>query len=432
MRAAATQMKAFAKQSDDANTAATVRMRGKRAHTSASLITTCYGDEAGTGGGVDSGTHNGVCRPKSWSNKVFIEGHHAVRDGDEWSMNNGNTTGILSFKVRPHSEQAPKEGDGAEENSLPEDIDPTVTASTAAAPPLDGYGNLKGSIEYNKLLQRGKDLLREAGNIPLGKIGKVAKYATGAGAFLGTLFEMNPSYRGAFSDQWVSHKGLDPSFDEIYHSALAQLDEIESKGLHIDGKQWLDHWNSILSEYQSRVMVGDFGETSQAIAATAAAGLMPEEMKDRFNRDRLIVTGALAAAVAFQTCQHLACPKAVGPYKGGAHWCTSQPIGDGLDSHHMPAKGYGNKFPPAYGPAIQMTPADHKMTASNPASRALGKNYNKQAAHLAVGQNYAAFLEDVRDIEDVERRIGQPGKYAEAVAQASIYMNCLKANKWVQ
>jgi len=92
----------YAKQSDDAGTAATVSMTGKRAHTKASFITRCYGDEAGIGGGADSGTCGGVCRPKSWSNKVSIEGHPAVRDSDEWWMNDGNTVGILSYKVRPH------------------------------------------------------------------------------------------------------------------------------------------------------------------------------------------------------------------------------------------------------------------------------------------------------------------------------------------
>jgi len=98
----------------------------------------------------------------------------------------------------------------------------------------------------------------------------------------------------------------------------------------------------------------------------------------------------------------------------------------------MPAQGYGNKFPPLAGPAIQMTPADHKMTASNPASRVLGKDYNQQAAHLAVGQNYAAFMLDVVDVELIEGAIGQPGKYAAAVTQAKAYMNCLKANNLVQ
>jgi len=152
----------------------------------------------------------------------------------------------------------------------------------------------------------------------------------------------------------------------------------------------------------------------------------------------VVVTGTVAAAVAtaFQFCQHLACPPKLGPYRGGAHWCTAKPVGDGLDSHHMPAQGYGNKFPSSFGPAIQMTPADHRdhrKTASNPVSWVtLGKDYIKQAALLAVGQNYAAFLLDIDDIEDVESRIGQPGKYAVAVAQATAYMNCLKANNLVQ
>jgi len=149
----------------------------------------------------------------------------------------------------------------------------------------------------------------------------------------------------------------------------------------------------------------------------------------------VVVTGTVAAAVAtaFQFCQHLACPPKLGPYRGGAHWCTAKPVGDGLDSHHMPAQGYGNKFPSSFGPAIQMTPADHRKTASNPVSWVTsGKDYKKQAALLAMGQNYAAFKLDVDDIWTIERDIAQPGKYAVAVAQAEAYMNCLKANKLVQ
>jgi hypothetical protein len=76
----------YAYQSDDANTAATVRQTSLRSHTSASIITHCYGDEAGTGGGVTSGTHNGVCEPKTWSSTVRFEGHGAVRHQDEWWM----------------------------------------------------------------------------------------------------------------------------------------------------------------------------------------------------------------------------------------------------------------------------------------------------------------------------------------------------------
>jgi len=424
----------FAKQSDDAGTAATVRMTGKRAHTSASLITRCYGDEAGIGGGIDSGTHNGICRPKSWSNKVFIEGHHAVRDSDEWFMNNGNTTGILSFKVRPQHEDLPQEQADDEEVAAEavepsEDGMPLTNASMAAAPPLDGYGNLQGAIEYHKFRESFKNW-QPTGH-PLTEAARAAKLATGMGVFLGTLFAMKPSYRGALADQWVSHRGLNPGFDTLYQDALDDWERLDGLGYEA-GEQWFEHWNRALITYQEQALIGKFGPTQQTLSEMAIAGTTPPQLKERFNRDRLIVTGAAALAAAVEACQHLACPLPVGRYHGGAHWCTSQPVGDGLDSHHMPAQGYGNTFPPHFGPAIQMTPADHRMTASNPSSRRLGKDYNKQAAHLAVGQNFAAFRLDVIDIKTVELEIGHLGKYDAAVAQAEAYMNCLKAKKLVQ
>jgi len=134
------------------------------------------------------------------------------------------------------------------------------------------------------------------------------------------------------------------------------------------------------------------------------------------------------------SCDHLACPDAIpgSKYRGGAHYCTRFPIGDGLDSHHMPARGYGNRFPPERGPAIQMEREDHWKTASHPRSRELGKDYIKQAALLRMGQNYTVFKMDVDDILDVEYLISQPGKYAAALAQAAAYMECLKQKNYVQ
>jgi len=73
-----------------------------------------------------------------------------------------------------------------------------------------------------------------------------------------------------------------------------------------------------------------------------------------------------------------------------------------------------------------MKPTDHKITASNPASRALGKNYDRQTTLLQQGENYEAFKLDVEDRVDVELRIVQPGKYEVAVLQVAAYMECLK------
>lgn len=55
-----------------------------------------------------------------------------------------------------------------------------------------------------------------------------------------------------------------------------------------------------------------------------------------------------------------------GTYSGGPHRDTSQPIGDGLDSHHCPAKNFYQDAPisSADGPAVQMDSADHRLTSS--------------------------------------------------------------------
>ena len=85
------------RQSDDAGTAATVRMTGQRAHKQSSIITQVSGDEPGTGLGVKSGTVGSVCHRKSHSASVRIEGEWATRHGDEWWMNNKNTIGKLTW-----------------------------------------------------------------------------------------------------------------------------------------------------------------------------------------------------------------------------------------------------------------------------------------------------------------------------------------------
>lgn len=87
----------YAIQGEDANTAATVRYTGQRAHTMASLTTCCHGDEPGTALGVVSGTVGGVCAPKTHSASVRVQGKWAVRHTDEWWMNNRNTVGKLTW-----------------------------------------------------------------------------------------------------------------------------------------------------------------------------------------------------------------------------------------------------------------------------------------------------------------------------------------------
>jgi Domain of unknown function (DUF4150) len=90
-------------ESDDINTATSVRYTEKRAHNMGSLVSKCYGDEPGVGLGVKSGTVGSVCHHKEHSQTVRVEGKWAVRDRDEVWMNNKNTIGKI---VRPGSSES--------------------------------------------------------------------------------------------------------------------------------------------------------------------------------------------------------------------------------------------------------------------------------------------------------------------------------------
>ncbi|QBF33644.1 DUF4150 domain-containing protein [Thalassococcus sp. S3] len=76
---------------------------GLEAFTMKSRTSTVEGDEAGTGGGVKSGTNLGWCRPISNKTTVFVEGKEVIQHTCFYDMNcsgpngAGNTVGKLQF-----------------------------------------------------------------------------------------------------------------------------------------------------------------------------------------------------------------------------------------------------------------------------------------------------------------------------------------------
>lgn len=61
----------------------------------ASTIAKVTGDEAGTGEGVKSGTHEGEVEFIQGSGTVFVNGKKIVREKDQVLMNSGNTKGRI-------------------------------------------------------------------------------------------------------------------------------------------------------------------------------------------------------------------------------------------------------------------------------------------------------------------------------------------------
>lgn len=136
------------------------------------------------------------------------------------------------------------------------------------------------------------------------------------------------------------------------------------------------------------------------------------------------ITQVLTATLG--ACAALACQPPVGRFRGGAHGCTRQPPGDGLDSHHMPANS-ATAMPREMGPAIQMLPTDHQQTASY-GGNANGAAYAPQRALTARGMTMAAFEMDVRDAQSIARDAGDPTRYDAAITQARAYALCLQAH----
>jgi filamentous hemagglutinin len=115
-------------------------------------------------------------------------------------------------------------------------------------------------------------------------------------------------------------------------------------------------------------------------------------------------------------------------FTGGPHRETSQPAGEGLDSHHCPAKScYKDaQISSQDGPAVKLDPPDHRRTASYGSSpdakeyRALQKELVDQGRVREAVQ---------MDIDDLRRKFGD--KYESAIKQMQTYLDTLDPEDFV-
>ena len=125
-------------------------------------------------------------------------------------------------------------------------------------------------------------------------------------------------------------------------------------------------------------------------------------------------------------CAELAAGVPGSKYRGGAHSAMTKPIGDGLDSHHMPADSI-SPIPRAMSPAIQMDPRDHRRTNSYGGRPQTNAVLAGQKGMINSGNFIAAQAIDVAEV------IAKfPGKYDAAIAQMEAYTLCLKQHGIIQ
>ena len=126
-------------------------------------------------------------------------------------------------------------------------------------------------------------------------------------------------------------------------------------------------------------------------------------------------------------CDHLKQGNGTGPYRGGAHSKTKGPVNDGKDSHHMPADDV-SPLARNDGPAIQMEPADHRLTKSNGSQPGSARYRARLDQLLKSGRWRDAMVKELLDIRRIQDLIGEPGKYNEAMLEMLEYFKCLEKN----
>ena len=105
-------------------------------------------------------------------------------------------------------------------------------------------------------------------------------------------------------------------------------------------------------------------------------------------------------------------------FKGGTHGDMKKPVGDGLESHHMPADST-TSIPREKGPAIQMDPSDHALTSSHGSNGLEGQEYRQKIREMVdSGKMRDAMAEEIRDVRRAAKEgSGDASKYNKAMQQ---------------
>jgi hypothetical protein len=110
-----------------------------------------------------------------------------------------------------------------------------------------------------------------------------------------------------------------------------------------------------------------------------------------------------------------------GPYRGGPHSQTKLPVGDGLDSHHLPADAI-SPIPREKGPAIKMDPADHKETSSNGSGLDAVEYRSEIREMIESGRMRDAMATEIKDVRRAAKLVsGNQKKYNEAIREMLEY-----------
>ena len=401
-----------------------VRATGNNVMVLRSQETLTYGAEQGVALGVKSGTILGPVQPLDHSTNVRAEGSYVIRDGDAVWMNNRNNLGVANL-----------EGS-------------TVTNGPTPPEPEEEPGFWEGlwddAKEFNeeyKIMQRGVGALQTVGGA-LEAVGGGALVVSGAGASatgVGALAGVPAMAGGGVlaakgaDDFWAGLQTLwtgeihDTYLDTAVAGAgeaLGVSDEAIMIGQTIAGAA--GNPANILKEGGERVVREGVEEGAERVGREVAE----ETAEASAARTARVSANCYSTALAAMILARANGVKYVGgPHGTQTNGGASGPVGDGLDSHHVPPNSV-NRLPASRGPAIQMEPGDHYLTASN-GKMAGSRAYNASQGNL-VRRGKAGFLQavarDVADIRAIAAAQGDPTRYDVAIGMMLSYAACLAAS----
>lgn len=365
-----------------------------------SIVPKCTGDEPGTAKGVRSGTVAGEVRPAGASTTVRATKKPVVREDDPCTLNGGNANGLYTCQPAP--------GSAAGAGGKPTPKEPAVTPDTpkevqAAQEGKGIWGMVSGPVHF---------VLGAAGFIPgLGAVPDLLD--AGVYALEGDMISAGLSAGAA-----VPFAGDAVKAGTIVGKAGKQVAKAAAEKVAKEAAE------KVAKETAERLAK----EAAEKAAKEAAEKKITKEAGEAAAGGVKKGNGVKVKGKGKGPCDHLKKGKGEGPYRGGAHSETSKPLNDGKDSHHMPAKD-SSPLPVNDGPAIQMDPTDHRITASNGNQGLKGIKYrDKLDTLIAQGKWREAMALEISDVRKIARKSGDARKYNEAMLEMLEYFRCLGKN----
>ena len=357
-----------------------------------SIVPKCTGDEPGTAKGVKSGTVADKVEPVSASTTVRAGKKRVVRELDPCTLNSGNCPGIYTTQPAP--------GSAIGAGGKPTPKEPAVTPDTP---------------KEVQAAQEGKGLW--------GMVSGPVHFVLGAAGFIPGL--------GAIPDL------LDAGVYALEGDAIGSL---SSLGAAVPFAGDAVKAGTIATKAGKQVVKAAAERAAKEAAERAAREAAEKAAREAVEKKAKHEAGEAAAGSVKKgdgvkvkgkgkgPCDHLKKGDGSGPYRGGAHSETSKPLNDGKDSHHMPAKD-SSPLPVNDGPAIQMDPTDHRITASNGNQGLKGIKYrDKLDTLIAQGKWREAMALEISDVRKIARKSGDARKYNEAMLEMLEYFKCLGKN----